>query len=351
MTKGFQKFLITPTASMKDAIHQIDELDVKLLIVTSIHGHLLGTVTDGDVRRALLKHLSLNSPVISIMNSEPKTLPYSGTERGAKRLMKKYGLTGIPQVDNNNCVINVLGCESNRIRRNNAVFLMAGGFGKRLRPLTDDCPKPMLKVGERPILETILQQFIDAGFYNFFISTHYLNKQIEDYFGNGDRFGVSISYVNEKTPLGTAGAIGFLPEEAKKLPLLMMNGDLLTQVKFDELLEYHVNEAADLTVAVRDYQMQVPFGVIQHDGVAITEIVEKPVNSYFVNAGIYCLSPEALSTVMPNRLLDMPDLIQNRLNQKHKVAMFPIHEYWLDIGRISDFEQAQADILQFRGVA
>lgn len=346
-----KQHFISPTANIADAIERLDAVQPKLLLATSIHGQLLGTVTDGDIRRALLEHLSLDTSLHSVMNRSPKVLGLDGGQAAARRLMDEYGLTGVPQVDAKGRVKTILGLRTQRRYHDNAVFLMAGGFGKRLRPLTNDCPKPMLKVGEKPILETILEQFIEAGFQNFFISTYYLNEQIESHFGNGERFGVSIQYIHETTPLGTAGAIGLLPEAAKKLPLLMMNGDLLTQVKFDELLDYHNRENADLSVAVREYQMQVPYGVIQHQQSQITGIVEKPMQNYFINAGIYCISPEVAASVSGRSVLDMPDLIDRRLQEGKKVSMFPIHEYWLDIGRLSDFEQAQSDILRFSGAA
>lgn len=341
-----KQHFISPTASIAEAIQCLNDVQPKLLLATSIHGELLGTITDGDIRRALLKHLSMDTSIHTVMNRAPKVLGLDGTQASARRLMDKYGLNGVPQLDAKGRVKSILGLRQQRRHHDNAVFLMAGGFGKRLRPLTNDCPKPMLKVGDKPILETILDQFIDCGFRNFFISTHYLNEQIETYFGDGSNHGVSIKYIQEDVPLGTAGAIGLLPEEVKAHPILMMNGDLLTQVKFDELLEYHINEGSDLTVAVREYQMQVPFGVIQHDASLITNITEKPIQNYFINAGIYCISPEVASGLKGGVALDMPDLINRRLKLEKKVTMFPIHEYWLDIGRLEDFQRAQNDVLR-----
>ncbi|EAR09458.1 nucleotidyltransferase family protein [Reinekea blandensis] len=341
--QGIQQHFLPPTASAEVAVELLNRLKIKLILVTDHKDRLLGTLTDGDIRRGLLRHLPLNAPVNEFMETQPKVLGLDGSIRQARALMLQYGLNGVPQLDNEQRVVDLLGLKPACQRKDNAVFLMAGGFGKRLRPLTNNCPKPMLKVGDKPILETILEQFIDAGFHNFFISTHYLNEQIEAYFGDGANYGVSISYINEQTPLGTAGAIGLLPESAKQLPFLMMNGDLLTRVNFDELLEYHMREGSDVSVAVREYQMQVPFGVVQHQGSVISDIVEKPVQNYFINAGIYCISPSAAFAVDGINVLDMPDLIESRIKLGRKVSMFPIHEYWLDIGQLPDFEQAQID--------
>lgn len=351
MLTDLKQHRVAASLTISEAIGRLDQVQPKLLLVTSAQGVLLGTVTDGDIRRALLKHLSLDAPLEQVMNPAPKTLQRGGSEAAAERLMQQYGLTGIPRLDEAGRVLDILGPAGAIPSRENAVFLMAGGFGKRLRPLTDNCPKPMLKVGDKPILETILEQFIRSGFKYFYISTCYLNEQIENYFGDGSRFGVSISYVREDSPLGTAGAIGLLPESAKQLPLLMMNGDLLTQVDFNMLLDFHIKEDADLSVAVREYQMQVPYGVVQHRHSSITEIVEKPVENYFINAGIYCISPQAAQSLTGMQAVDMPDLISTRLKAGRKVSMFPIHEYWLDIGRMSDFHQAQSDILRFSGAA
>lgn len=342
---------VSASMTITEAIERLDQVQPKLLLVTTDDGVLKGTVTDGDIRRALLKHLPLDAPLQAVMNPSPRTLPARGSVAAAERLMQQYGLTGVPRVDEQGRVLAIIDRSGPAPTRENAVFLMAGGFGKRLRPLTDNCPKPMLKVGDKPILETILEQFIRSGFKNFYISTCYLNEQIENYFGDGQRFGVSIRYIREDTPLGTAGAIGLLPEAAKALPLLMMNGDLLTQVDFNMLLDFHIKEGADLSVAVREYQMQVPYGVIQHRHSSITDIVEKPVENYFINAGIYCISPQAAQSLSGQTAVDMPDLIGDRLQAGHRVSMFPIHEYWLDIGRMSDFHQAQSDIQRFSGAA
>jgi NDP-sugar pyrophosphorylase family protein len=226
----------------------------------------------------------------------------------------------------------------------NPIFLMAGGFGTRLRPLTDNCPKPLLKVGDKPILEILLNSFIKAGFENFYISTHYLPEMIRDYFGDGSKWNIKITYVHEETPLGTGGALGLLPDSAPKLPLILINGDVLTNVDFERVLEFHNKHNSAATMCVRDYEYQVPFGVINGDGNKIISMVEKPIQRFFVNAGIYVVSPEVWCSVEQNSRIDMPSLLEQFIAKESNVLMFPIHEYWLDIGRIEDYNRAQVDI-------
>ena len=210
--------------------------------------------------------------------------------------------------------------------------------------MTQDCPKPLLKIGDKPILELILERFIEAGFHRFYISTHFMPELIKAHFGDGSRWGVTIDYIYEEQPLGTAGSLGLLPHEDIDLPLLMMNGDLLTSLDFQNLLDFHQEQDAVATVCVREYEHRVPFGVMSFQGHRITGIVEKPVHRSFINAGIYLLSPEFIRSVPPNVRIDMPDLLMRHITQGHSVNMFPVHEYWLDIGRMDDFKQAQDDV-------
>tara|TARA_R110000851_G_scaffold13043_2_gene44828 strand:- start:158 stop:838 length:681 start_codon:yes stop_codon:yes gene_type:complete len=222
---------------------------------------------------------------------------------------------------------------------------MAGGFGTRLRPLTDNCPKPLLKVGDKPILEIVLNSFIRSGFKNFYISTHYLPEMIKDYFGDGSKWKVNITYVHEKEPLGTGGALGLLPNDVPDLPLFLINGDVLTNVDFEKVLEFHNKQKAHATMCVRDYEYQVPFGVIQGQDNKVINMQEKPVEHYFINAGIYIVSPELRRSVSKNRYIDMPSLLESSIEQEKDVVMYPVREYWLDIGRIEDYKRAQLDII------
>jgi NDP-sugar pyrophosphorylase family protein len=201
----------------------------------------------------------------------------------------------------------------------------------------------MLKVGDKPILEQILQNFVDAGFHRFYISTHYMPEVIRDYFGSGEKWGVSIQYIHEDEPLGTGGALGLLPHGEIDLPLFIMNGDLLTSLNIHSFLEFHENHQSLATMCVREYEYQVPYGVITSEGTKIKSMVEKPVHKFFVNAGIYLLNPEIVKSVEPGTRIDMPTLLEQHIDAGRSVNMFPIHEYWLDIGRLDDFNRAQMD--------
>jgi len=305
-------------------------------------------LTDGDVRRALLKHLSLDTPVNQVMNANPKTAEQSWTTSRILALMEQHEVLQLPLLDSEKKLV---GLESlhhllNKHRHDNPVFLMAGGFGTRLRPLTNNCPKPMLKVGDKPILEQILLGFVDAGFHRFYISTHYMPQVIRDYFGNGEKWGVSIQYVHEETPLGTGGALGLLPHDEIDRPMFMMNGDLLTSLSFQSFLEFHEKHEGIATMCVREYEHQVPYGVITSDGTRIESMVEKPIQRFFINAGIYLLSPELVKSVEPGTRIDMPSLLEKQIEQGLEVNMFPVHEYWLDIGRMDEFKKAQTDLVK-----
>jgi NDP-sugar pyrophosphorylase family protein len=258
-------------------------------------------------------------------------------------VMESTRLLQLPVVDAERRIIGIetLHDMLDRKRLDNPVFLMAGGFGKRLYPLTQDCPKPMLKVADKPILELILQSFADAGFHRFFISTHYLPEVIRDHFGDGSRWDVSIRYVHEEEPLGTGGALGLLPRDEIDQPLFLMNGDLLTRVDFRSLLDFHERHGGAATLCVREYESQIPYGVIQSDGHRISHIVEKPTQRFFINAGIYMLSPELIQRVTPGDRIDMPTLLEREIGAGREINMFPVHEYWLDIGRMDDFQRAQ----------
>lgn len=342
--KCWENLLITPENTIAEAIRVIDAGSARITLVVDQERHLLGTVTDGDVRRGLIRQVALSEPITKIMNRQPKVLTQGMDREQTLALFRNNDLLQLPVVDQQG---RVSGLETYRDilnvpTRENWVFLMAGGFGKRLRPLTDDCPKPMLRLGGKPILESIIERFIAAGFRKFYISIHYLAEQIRNHFGDGGAWGITIRYIEEETPLGTGGALGLLPM-VDNLPVVMMNGDLLTNLDFSALLSLHVERNSDMTVCVREYDYQVPFGVMQVAGDKVMDIVEKPVHSFFVNAGIYVLSPHAIASVTPGQHCDMPDLIRTRISEGQQVNIFPIHEYWLDIGRMDDFERAQTE--------
>lgn len=347
MPQDWKKVLITPDATIQEAIETIDREGLRIVLVVDHQGKLLGTITDGDVRRALIKHKSLESPVSEIMNANPKFAEIHESKARLIQLMEQGNLLHMPLLKDGVLVgLETLQHLMVAPRYDNPVFLMAGGFGTRLKPLTDNCPKPLLKVGGKPILETILESFIEYGFHRFYISTHFMPEMIRAYFGDGSKWGVSIEYIHESSPLGTGGALGLLPKDLPNLPLIMMNGDVLTKVDFEKLLAYHVDHDAIATMCVREYSYQVPYGVIKSEGHRIVSMVEKPSYKFFVNAGIYVLDPAVVQKVTVDQCIDMPTLLEQQIGENAFVSMFPLHEYWLDIGKMNDFEKAQIDFLR-----
>jgi dTDP-glucose pyrophosphorylase len=349
--KTWESVLIGPQARLHEAIRVLDAGGLQIALVVDSDRKLLGTLTDGDVRRALLKLVSLDAPVGEVMGRHPHAAPQDSSKDLVLALMERHQLLQIPLLDNEGRVVGLETLHGllQARRRPNAVFLMAGGFGTRLRPLTDDCPKPLLRVGDRPILELIVESFIKAGFHRFFISTHYRPEMIRECIGDGSRWGVDIQYVHEDEPLGTGGALSLLPADEIRESMFMMNGDLLTNLDFAKLLAFHEAHSGVATMCVREHEHKVPYGVIETDGLRITSMVEKPAYRYFINAGIYVLSPEMLRDIVRGRRVDMPTLLEEQMGAGRHVNMFPVHEYWLDIGRMEDFQRAQAEIAHVLG--
>jgi len=343
--KKWESVLVTPEVTLEEAITVLDQAGLRIALVIDENRHLLGTLTDGDVRRALLRHLPLDLPVSQAMCASPHTARRDWSRERVLAVMESTQVLQLPVVDEVGRVVGLETLHGLLEKRvvNNAVFLMAGGFGTRLHPLTHDCPKPLLKVGDKPILELILESLISAGFHRFFISTHYLPGMVRDHFGDGKRWGVSIRYTHEDEPLGTGGALGLLPHEEINEPLLMMNGDLLTTLNYRDLLQFHNDHDNIATMCVRDFEYQVPYGVIKGEGHLIRSMVEKPVHKFFVNAGVYVLAPGLVKSVRHPTRVDMPTLLEQSISAGHQVTMFPVHEYWLDIGRMEDFNKAQVE--------
>ncbi|MEG3692843.1 nucleotidyltransferase family protein [Vibrio coralliirubri] len=346
MSYSWKKTIVKPEATIVDALRVIDSEALRIALVVNDEQHLLGVVTDGDIRRGILNSLPLDTSVVEIMSCSPTTASINTAKEQLVKLMESKSILAVPLLEDNKVVgLETLHHLFEEKTYQNPVFIMAGGFGTRLRPLTDNCPKPMLKIGNKPILETVIRSFIKAGFENFYISTHYMPEQIQNHFGDGTELGVNINYVYEEAPLGTGGALGLLPSDLPQdLPLIMMNGDVLTKVDFERLLDFHNDNEADATMCVREYDYQIPYGVINGEGNKITSMVEKPIQRFFVNAGIYVVSPTVIQSVPKNHHIDMPTLLEQHMNERDNILMFPIHEYWLDIGRMDDFNRAQADI-------
>lgn len=336
--------LITPETTLSEAIKVIDQTGLQIALVIDQDGCLMGTLTDGDVRRALLALQSLNEPVLQFMNQQPCFINEQQSRDEAIILMKSRRLRQIPVLDARRRVVDLAidNALFTPYRLDNWVVLMAGGQGRRLRTLTQSCPKPLLKVGSKAILEVIIESLSGQGFRKFFISVNYRAEMVMKYFGDGSQWGVNIDYLQESRPLGTAGALGLLPG-VPALPLLLMNSDILTSISFSRLLEYHQQRSNTATICIKEQVHQIPYGVVDFQDGLLTGIVEKPQQSLFINAGIYVLNPDIMSYVQPGCYCDIPGLLQLLLEKGRNVGVFPIREYWLDIGHVDDFQKANND--------
>ena len=345
MSRHWRKVLLDSRADVTTAAEVLTSSSMRIVLVVDKENRLLGTITDGDIRRALMAGSAMSSLATSVMQKNPIAVNQGDSRRKALQIMREKDLLHLPVLDAKGVVV---GLETVRDllfkeQRPNPVLLMAGGFGKRLYPLTREVPKPLLPVGEKPILQTILEQLAEGGFSQFFLAVHYRSEQVRAHFGDGSKWGVRIEYLEERQPLGTAGALSLLDQTMIDAPLLMINGDLLTRLDFGQLVDFHGEHGGLATMCVREYDFQIPYGVVHGDGDQVTDIIEKPVQKFFVNAGIYILEPELLGQCRPDEAIDMPDLLREVVNDGRKVSMFPIHEYWLDIGRMEEYEQAQVE--------
>jgi dTDP-glucose pyrophosphorylase len=346
--------LVQMTDSVHRVLSAINSTGDGIALVVDDEKRLLDTITDGDIRRALLEKLgsiSLESKISDLFSSKnkkvkkPLTLPVSSSREKIIKVMKQHSIRHLPLVDADNRVVDLALLKhfvDEPMDELDAV-VMAGGFGTRLQPLTTHTPKPMLPVGGKPLLEHIIDQLKSSGIENINISTFYHGDKIQNHFGDGESSGVNIGYLTEENPLGTAGALKQLDGKAEN-PMLVMNGDILTNVDFKAMHKWHQENSAILTVAVYKYELQVPYGVVECRGGYINRLVEKPKQSFFINAGIYLLSPEALEYIPAGRFFNMTDLIEVLRIEGEKVAAFPIHEYWLDIGKHDDYQKAQDDV-------
>lgn len=347
MDRG-KNLLAKAACTIEDTIRLIEENEAKVVLVVDGDNRLLGTVTDGDVRRGLLRGLGMADAVSEIMNAHPTTAPQGSSRARLFALMKQKYLRHIPLVDEAGRVagLEFLDDLLHQAERDNWVVIMAGGQGKRLQPLTDDTPKPMLEVGSKPILETILEELIEGGFHRFFLAVNYKSEMVKNHFGDGSAMGAEIVYLEESEPLGTGGALSLLPERPDKT-LVVMNGDILTKVRLKNVLDFHADHNADATMCVREYVHEVPFGVVETQEHRLVGLTEKPTQRFLVNAGIYALEPEVLSLVPHNRFFDMPQLFDKLVLENRHTIVFPIREYWLDVGRMEEFSQAHDE---YRGI-
>lgn len=339
--------IVSPQLPISDCFSVLDKAGIGVLAVCDEQKTLLGIVTDGDIRRALMQKQPLDKPCLSIAGKHPLTAPEGVSSLEALHLMnhgKPFLVHHLPIIDGEGRLVDLLlrsdlqSIDTPGVR----AVVMAGGFGTRLRPLTDDTPKPMLPMGDRPVMEHIIGQLKDAGVSRVNVTTHYLPDKIKAHFGDGSDFGVSIGYVEEHSPLGTAGSLSLV--EASDETILVVNGDIMTNVDFRTMVAYHREHAADMTVGVRQYDLKVPYGVLECNDMIVTAIQEKPTIKLFVNAGIYLLEPHVHALIPHDKRYDMTDLMAHLIETGKKIVSFPIIEYWMDIGQISDYEKANADI-------
>ena len=328
-------------SALKDALEVIQNSTERIALVKDIDNKLIGTMTDGDIRRSLLAGKTLNEPLNTLINKEFTYLKEDEVNlyQKASLLMTKKGIKQLPIVDSNKELVKLYFLDETIHQLPNPVIFMAGGKGKRLRPHTFNCPKPMIPVGKKPMLEILLEQCISSGLSEFYISVNYLKEQIIEYFGDGAKWGVNITYLEESEPLGTAGSLALLPNKPKH-PFLVMNGDVLTRLNPNHLITFHNEHNAKATLCVREHSVNVPFGVVKNKGYELIDFEEKPTFEYLINAGVYILDPCILSLLNKRKNIDMPSLLQFAKKEGHKVALCPIHEYWIDVGNPESLEEA-----------
>lgn len=333
----WRQALLPPSATLGQAIRNLNEVAIKIVMVVNEEGVLEGTISDGDIRRGLLKGLDLNSPIVSVVRHNSFVVrPDMGRDM-VTQLMLANKIQQIPVVDEQHRLVGLhLWDEITTLpERSNLLVIMAGGMGTRLRPHTENCPKPLLPVGGKPILQHIIERAKLEGFRHFVLSIHYLGHMIESHFGNGEGLGVQIDYLREQSPLGTAGALGLL-NPAPSLPFVVTNGDVITDIRYGELLDFHTRHGAVATMAVRLHEWQHPFGVVQIQGAEIIGFEEKPITRSHINAGVYSLDPDALGLLGAGIHCDMPSLFERLKAQGHRTVAYPMHEPWLDVGRPDD---------------
>lgn len=341
---NWREVVVSPDTPLAETIRRMDASRLQIALVVDQADRLVGVVTDGDIRRGILRGITLATLTAEVMSPRPLSLSAGASRQEVLAFMRSHMVQQVPLLDERGTLVglDLLNNLLTGFERPNWVVLMAGGLGMRLRPLTESCPKPLLTVGGKAILETILESFVEQGFRRFYVAVNYRAEMIRSFFGNGERWGVRIDYLHEDRPLGTAGALSLLPEQPAH-PLITMNGDLLTRPNYAGLLDFHEEHGATATMAVREYDFQVPYGVVKLDDAVIAAIEEKPVQRFFVNAGIYVLSPAALKLIPSGTPYDMPTLFQQLTRDKLRTVAYPLREYWLDIGRTEEFERAQRE--------
>ncbi len=343
--QNWKSTMVQPGATLQDALNSLEISSLQIVLVVSDDNQLLGTLTDGDIRRAFLKGLGLDSSIDLIVHRNPLVVPPEIGRDLVLHLMKANKIHQLPVVDREGKLLGLHVWDEVilPVSLDNPMIIMAGGRGARLHPHTENCPKPMLEVGGKPMLEHIIERAYSDGFHNFIISLHYLGHMIEEYFGDGSRWGVNIEYLREQSPLGTAGSLSLLSKRPD-IPFIVTNGDVMTDIRYSDMLDFHASHEAIATMAVRQYEIQNQFGVVKLKGIEIDGFEEKPIYRSHINAGIYVISPEVLDKLMPGQYCDMPVLFDRIREHHQRTIVFPMHEPWLDVGRPSDLLRAQEDI-------
>ena len=352
MLDKISDFCIRPENTIRETLECINKNGTGIALVVNEIGQLINTVTDGDVRRAILADIALNTTISELLEQKSNTIMHKPISASIDtppsellRIMQEHVLRQIPILDDNNIVVDLVTIDELLPGQKLPItaVIMAGGYGTRLRPLTEDLPKPMLPIGGKPLIELIVEHLREMGIHQVLISIHYLSEQIEKYLGDGKKFDVTIEYLLENEPLGTAGALGLIKKEIGT-PILVINGDVLTKLNYRDMLSHHNNTQADLTVGVRQYNFNIPYGVVEVETSKVTGIREKPSYRFLVNAGVYLLNPAVIKLVPKSTFFNMTDLINQLLANGKKVVSFLITEYWLDIGQHDDYLQAQEDV-------
>lgn len=354
MNEQLRAHTASPDTPIRAVLQKIDTGIIRIVGVVDEEGRLIGSVTDGDIRRGILRQVSVDAPVREVMHPTPLTAPRNVSWRQAFERMSQHALRQLFVIDDEGKLLDILSDDGKAVgvarqaateihakSRDVSVFILAGGLGSRLAPLTEKTPKPLLNVGDKPLLTTTLSNLRDQGFRKIYLSVNYKAEMFKEHLGTGESLGVQITYLEEGSRLGTAGPLSLLPELSE--PVLVMNGDVLTAMDYKHLLDFHRDHGGQATMCVREYSFTVPYGVVGLEGHRITQIEEKPVQTFFINAGIYILEPEAVRRVPHGTYYDMTDLFEDLTKDRALVSAFPIREYWLDIGRMEDYEQAQRD--------
>lgn len=338
-----KKIQIYSSTNIKQALKVISEGGCQIALVVNNRGELIGTLTDGDIRTGLLKGYNLASSIKSIYFKKPIIAKITDTKEDLLKLAISKKIHQIPIVNKNGKLagLHILDELIKPKNKSNQVVIMAGGKGMRLRPLTKNIPKPMLKVGNKPILQTIIEKFRESGYQKFIICVNFKSNIIKNYFGDGKKFGVDIEYIQEKKRMGTAGGLSLLKKKPKE-PFFVINGDLLTNLDFDKMLEFHVKYNSKATMGVTEYVINSPYGEVKLDNENIESIEEKPTRKVFINAGVYILDPKCINFI-PKKFYDMPTLFKDAISKKLKIISFPLGENWLDIGRPKDFKKAHKE--------